>query len=235
MRFKISFHKKNNESGDIIIPINYQKELNSFIYRTLGDNNVYHDTFSDYSISSIQGGKLNDDKKTLIFRTEEDRYPYIMVSSENDEFMKTLIINLYKKKYTLFGLEFHLLSPADFRVEGEWDVIHTISPVIVKHNHKRISIDNPYFMDELKKHCVEKLKSVGVEDETFNIKLRKPERAKKKLIMVGDIFNICTDVSLFVYGKVETRKTLYNLGLGISTGSGFGAVKVYEKNKAYIG
>ena len=61
MIINIYFTKQNNNQKEIIIPFKNQKELNSFMYRTLGDNNIYHDRFSDYSISSIQvGNKLNN-------------------------------------------------------------------------------------------------------------------------------------------------------------------------------
>ena len=53
------------------VPVNNQHNLNGFIHESFGKNNPYHNTFSDYSISSLQGGKLNSDKKTLNFMREK--------------------------------------------------------------------------------------------------------------------------------------------------------------------
>ena len=140
-----------------------------------------------------------------------------------------MINGLNKKEYTFFGLVFDRIEFKDFNVNKRYDTILTISPVIVKDKHgKKISIDNKDFLYYLKKNCIEKLKHNGIEDETFDIYFRHQEKAKQKMIMVGDVFNICSVISLYVYGKPTTRKKLYNLGLGGSTGSGFGAVKVFS-------
>lgn len=209
----------------IIIPFNNQKELNSFIYRTLGDNNPYHDRFSDYSISSIQGGRMHD-KDNLIF---DKVNPYIQVASENMKFIGDLINGLSKKEYTYFNLQFDRVEFLDFAVNNRFDVIFTISPVIVKNeNGIKVSVTDDNFLSLLKKNCIDKLRHKGIEDDTFDLVIRHKEKAKQKMIMVGDIFNICSQVSFYVCGKPNTRKTLYNLGLGGSTGSGFGAVKVYN-------
>ena len=71
------------------------------------------------------------------------------------------------------------------------------------------------------------LKHCDIEEETFKMELIKPERCKKKNVWVGDVFNPISSVRLRVYGRKETREALYNLGIGNSTGSGFGAVKIY--------
>ena len=226
MLLKIYFKPTKIYNGNkIILPFNNQKELNSFIYKTLGDNNSYHDSFSDYSISSIQGGRMYD-KKHIIFDKSQ---PYIQVASENNQFIGDLINGLNKREYMFFNLEFEKIEFLSFNINSRFDTILTISPVIVKdENGKKISIDNKDFISYLKKNCIEKLRHKGIVDETFDISLRHSEKAKQKMIMVGDIFNISSIISLYVYGKPKSRETLYNLGLGGSTGSGFGAIKVYD-------
>lgn len=210
------------DKQDVIIPISCQKELNSFIYKTLGDNNKYHDSFSDYSISSIQGGKLFE-KNKLKFNS----LPYIIITSLNNEFISDMINGLQNKKYDFFGMKFHKFELSDFKPNKYFDIINTISPVIVKYNNRKISIDNENFISALKENCIKKLKYKGIEDNTFDIEIRHKEKSKTKLIKVGSIFNICTNISLYVHGTIESRITLYNMGLGGSTGSGFGTVKMY--------
>lgn len=223
MILKIFFKPIDDSTNDIIIPFSNQKEMNSFIYRTLGDNNKYHDTFSDYSISSIQGG-VKYDTKHIIFNTQ----PYIMVASQNEEFITTLLTNLEKNEFTFFNLKYARCEFKMFKLNEKYDKIITISPIIIKHDNRKISFDNPFFLDELKKNCLEKLRHIGINDETFNVEIRNIEKAKTKLIYVGDVFNISSMISLVVYGKKETRNALYHLGIGGSTGSGFGSIKVYD-------
>lgn len=218
MILKVIFDKTN-----VTLPIVCQKELNSFIYRTLGDNNKYHDSFSDYSISSIQGGKLYN-KNELKFIDN----PYIIITSLNNEFINDMIVGLEKRKYDFFGMKYKKMEISEFMPNKRFDIINTISPVIVKLNNRKISIDNELFIQTLKQNCIDKLKHKGVEDETFDIFIRNKHKTKKKYIIVGDVFNICTNISLYVYGKPNTRKILYNMGLGGSTGSGFGTIKMYH-------
>ena len=225
MIVKIYFDSLNQEDN-IIIPFNNQKELNSFIYRTLGDNNSYHDSFSDYSISGLQGGKKYDDKNIIFTNSKK---PYVQVSSENSKFINDLLIGLSKNKYTFFGLVFSRTEFMDYNVNKRFDTIITLSPVIVKdRTGRKISINDENFLSLLKENCIKKLKHKGIVDDTFDIIIRHPEKARQKMIMVGNIFNICSKISLYVYGKPSTRKTLYNLGLGGSTGSGFGSVMLYN-------
>lgn len=206
----------------VAIPINNQKELNSFIHKTLGHDNKYHDAFSNYSISWLMGGKMID-KGSISFSTN----PYLFVTSLDSEFIGTLLKGLMDKKYDLFGMKYSHCEMNEFAVNSRFDTILTNSPVIVKdENGRKISVDNLEFIEYLKQNCIRKLKFCGIVDDTFDIILRHPEKAKTKKVMVGESFNICTLISCYVYGKPETRKMLYNLGLGGSTGCGFGSVKV---------
>ena len=59
------------------IPVDNQKELNSFVHRVLGHDNKFHDALSNYSISGLQGGILHKGTRMLSFREN----PYIMISS----------------------------------------------------------------------------------------------------------------------------------------------------------
>jgi CRISPR/Cas system endoribonuclease Cas6 (RAMP superfamily) len=61
MRIKILLSATTEE-----LPINHQHIVNSFIHRVLGKNK-YHDAKNEYSISSLQGGKLIGGTKILVF------------------------------------------------------------------------------------------------------------------------------------------------------------------------
>ena len=207
------------------IPIKNQKELNSYIHKCIGINNEYHDTFSDYSISSLQGGKLINGNE-LSFTNS---VPYIVITSENTEFISKIMCGMQSDKFTLFGMRFKTFEINDFNVDKFCDTIITLSPIIVKdENGYKIAFDNPKWLPILKKISEDKLKHKGIIDETFNIEIRNINKAKIKKIWVGDVFNICSYISLKVYGSPKTRKTLYNMGLGGSTGSGFGTIRLYE-------
>lgn len=223
MVIRIYFKKADGSDDKIILPYKNQKELNSYIYKSLGDNNKYHDAFSDYSISSIQGGK-NYDRDNMIF---EDEHPYIQVTSLNEKFLNDLLDGVSKRKYNFYNLTYEKVNFLSFNLHKEYDVVLTISPILLRVKDYKYTIKDENYMTLLKEHCIKKLRRNGIEDKSFDIVLRKPEYAKARSVIVGETFNPCTQASFYVVGKPETRNMLYHLGLGGSTGSGFGAVKVY--------
>lgn len=209
------------------VPINNQKEMNSFIHRNLGDNE-FHDKFSDYAISSLQGGKLDKETMTLKFNNN----PYFFVTDNNKDFYNALITGLVTKNETIFGMKFKELAVASYQLHPEYDIVQTVSPILLKVKRPdgtewKLTVRDEGYIDELKKHCIKKLRNNGITDETFDLKIRKPELAKPKKIFVGDTFNWTSRLSLYVTGRKGTREKLYNLGFGNSTGSGFGFVRIY--------
>lgn len=210
------------------VPVNNQKEMNSYIHRCIGNGNPYHDSFSDYAISSLQGGKLDKGTDMLVFEGN----PYILMTLNNIGFGKDFVNGLLFKKETVFGMRYNGYELVEMKTHREYDIVTTVSPILLKVRgcdgvDKKVTIRDDGYIDMLKEHCVRKLKNNGIVDGTFDLVVRNPEKAKQKLIWVGDVFNPCTNISMYVYGKRETREKLYNLGFGNSTGSGFGFVKVY--------
>lgn len=224
MILKIILTKPN-----VNIPVNNQHYVNGFFHKVLGENNKWHDTFSEYAISSLQGGTFNNGY--LTFKKE----PYFIISSENPEFIDTVMDNITKVDANIFGMVFKGMKIQDYLVNKYFDKVITISPILLKEKstNRHVTVQDSDFIDVLTKNCVNKLRHEGIEDKSFKIEIRNPEKAKKKKITVGKVENICSMVSLVVYGKKETRNTLYNLGLGHSTGCGFGTIKIYETASSF--
>jgi len=209
------------------VPINNQTIINGFIHAILGKDNKWHDKFSTYSISSLQGGRLAGDKKNLVFPGE----PCITVASENHEFISDLMLGLSTTTASAYGMTYKRVGVRDFKIGKNYDIIYTTSPILLIKDRWKLTIDKNNvgaYVDALTEHCKKKLKHEGIVDDTFEIKIKYPEYAKTKCVWVGDIFNVCTICNMMVFGREKTRRTLYNLGLGGSTGSGFGSVKICE-------
>ena len=223
MRFKIVLTQPTE-----LVPVNNQHYMNGFNHTIIGVNNKYHDKYSDYAISSLQGGKLCKDKKYLSFENE----PYFYVSSNDLEFIGNFINNISTCNCSMFGMKFKRIDVmCDFIPNKYFDNIITISPIILYNEDytKKCTIKNDAnYIERLNKHCQSKLKHLGIVDDTFKIEIVKPECSKEKSIWVGDVFNPCTLSRFKVYGKKETRFTLYTLGIGCSTGSGFGSVEIFK-------
>lgn len=220
----IVYLEKTNKT----IPFNNQHKMNGFVNAIIGKNNKYHDKYSDYSVSSILGGHISDDKSGLIF----DEEPYIQVTSMNVEFLNMFIDNLLdefdKKEADFFGLHPTRYNVFDYQISQRgYDVVKTNSPILLKdENGKKITCKDANWIDVLNSHCKKKLLNNGVNDNTFEIIAKNKSALRNKMIMVGETFNPCTNAVFCVYGRKNTRNTLYNLGIGNSTGSGFGSVSV---------
>lgn len=207
------------------VPVNNLDMLISFIHKCLGKNNKYHDAFSKYCISSLQGGKLDKDG----FLSFDNSEPYIIVSSIDNEFIETFVKGLYETKATVMSMSFNRLEIPPLTIQKYYDNVMTISPILLKNkSDRKITFEDPEWLDLLNQKTVAKLKNVGIEDPTFKIELRSPDKAKRKLVWVGDVFNPSSMVSLKITGTKKAREAVYNMGLGNSTGCGFGAVKTYD-------
>lgn len=206
------------------IPIRNQAGLNSYIHHCLGSNNKYHDSFSDYAISSIQGGKLQDNG-ILMFSDN----PYIQISSENVNFITDIMQGIQKTNILLFDMKFQRFEISNFNVGEYCDTIQTLSPILLKDkNDRKITIEDDNWLELLIAKCKSKLAHKGIVDDSFNIVIRNREKSKKRSVFVGNTFNFCTYTSLKIYGQKKTRETLYNMGLGQSTGCGFGSIFIYK-------
>lgn len=223
MRLKLLFSK-----NDIPVPLSTQSNVNSFIHANLGTDNKYHDSFSDYSISTLQGGYR---------RSQDIDYPkggYVFVTTNNMDFINSLTVGLYNgnKTHLGWGMEYKGMDIIGLDINKKYDIVFTISPILLKdHQTKRlITVKDDIFVDKLKDNCLKKLSRYFTPNQlrTFDITLFKGERSKTVNVIVKDIINQCSVVKLVVNGSPKVRETLYGLGLGNSTGCGFGAVKVYK-------
>ena len=102
MIVKIIFSKPENG-----MRIDNQHYINGFIHKCLGKNNKYHNSFSDYAISSLQGGKLCNGR--LVFNEN----PYILVSSENSNFINDLMAGILTTDGNIEGIKFDRFEFSD--------------------------------------------------------------------------------------------------------------------------
>lgn len=145
MRIKIIFNGSNKNFDDSIIG-----KINGFVNYCLGDNNEYHGKFSNYSVSSLQGGKM-DKNGVLTFKDGA----YLYISSLDAEFISKFMMKLLSSNQgiddmTVKSFEIEKLIP-----HNNYDIIRTVSPILLtvsKDRNKRI---------------------VTIKDDDFNSKQRK--------------------------------------------------------------
>lgn len=219
------------------IPINNQELVNSYIHRCLGNNNSYHDNISNYSISNIRGGKLNNNKETL-----DIKKPFIIVSSNDITFINSLLIgignnNNFNDKYNILvtGIEF-----INEMLHDGFNLFKTLTPILLKEKingckKRTITVNDDDFIPKLKESIIRKIKMLSPDSDltNFDIKLADNSIKKTKMITIKNVTSVGSLCDLIIVSNKKTAELIYNFGIGQSTGSGFGTVYEYKNHNIY--
>lgn len=230
MRIKIEFTKPEQA-----VPIETQRYVNSYIHTCLGRNNEYHDAPSQYSISNLKGGKLNEDKKTLSFNTVS---PYIVVTSEDEMFLNRVVTGLNSNQDFAFGMKFKDIEFIGESFFDGWNHFYTLDPILLKEKKEDgrnwfVTIEDKDFATKLKNHIINKFNKVDPTLKLSDLELLVGEGKKKRVMVKDNVWAIGSAVKIKIKGNKKLITKLYNYGLGQSTGSGFGTIYKVENLDKY--
>lgn len=222
-----------NFKGDAVFIGSLNKEVNGFINRCLGKENKYHGHFSNYCVSTMQGGKMN--REGIISFSDGG---HIQVSSYDVDFINDLVSGIVANSDNLSigSLQFKSIDIDAFRPFKEYDIIRTISPLYISKDGRSLTFKDDNFIEVLTEKSRKKLMHNGLSERvanTLSFSLFHPENAKTKMIEIGKQKNICSQIMLYVKGNKKARVMLYEMGLGKCTGFGFGAVTII-RNESLI-
>lgn len=231
MRLKISFTK-----NDEIVNIQNQSLVNSYIHTCLGRNNGWHDAKNSYCISSLQGGKLNSDRLTLSF----DNGSYIVVTSSDMGFINKLLIGVLNNTNFIGGMKFAGVDYIDEIFYDGWNHFATLSPFVIKEylnkkTYKFITLNDENFQGRVKEHLIKKLMTINRKLDLNNFDVSIPSNAshKVKSILIKNVINKANQCQISVMCSKQVAELLYNIGIGQSTGSGFGTIYKTENRSKY--
>jgi len=206
-----------------IIPFNYQPFLTGTLHKWLGDN-PFHDGLSMYSFSWLYGGETT--KKGLFFPNGAS----LFISGYQKEFIKELVFGIQKSPEIAFGLKVNEIIIQEDPLFGYEQIFHPASPVFIK---RRID-ENDYhytYKDEranelLTETLQNKLRKAGIPDKDVNVEFNTDYRNRKvKIIYYNKIGNKVSLSAVKITGTPEQLAFAWNVGVGNSTGIGFGALK----------
>lgn len=229
MRLKVIL----NGNGKIL-PFSNQHMLNGYFHKCLGEGNKYHDALSDYSVSMLCGGTTTEDKSGLIF---EDK-AYFVVSSMDEVFMSEFLIGLYKNQ-SFQGMELLGIEPINEKFYEGVNFFRALTPILLKSKtapkkYTFLTIDDDNYKDELKKSIIRKLTQCSfVVPESFDIEISEIGK-QKRTVMVGNVKNVGNIHEIVVIGPKYIAEAIYNIGIGNSSGSGFGTI-YNSKNRHLYG
>jgi len=205
------------------IPFDHQPQLTGVIHKWLGWNEE-HGKMSLYSFSRLEGGKMT--KRGLLF----EKGASFFFSAHDDHLIHSFIKGIQNDPTMFNGLtvyEVIIQQEPDFSGKNYFLIG---SPIFIKRANEdkteHILYTDPLAGQYLKETLQKKMAIAGLEDPTMDIKFDAdyPKAGTKKVNYNG-IENRCSWCPIFIEGELETKRFAWNVGLGNSTGIGFGAIK----------
>jgi CRISPR-associated endoribonuclease Cas6 len=205
------------------VPFNYQPILTGAIHKWIGVNEI-HDKTSMYSFSWLDGGSKNGDH--LIFEKETN----FDFSSYDKNLLKKVIAGIQLDPTINYGLEVSEVVITKTPLFRDKEIFHVSSPVLVKRREQDKEIHFTYDQVETDHLLTEtlktKLRRAGLDDNNVHVAFdRGYPGAKTKIVYYKNIGNKTSICPVIIEGSKEQIAFAWNVGVGNSTGIGFGALK----------
>lgn len=211
---------KNKE----LIPFNYQSKLVSCVHKWLGRDNVEHGKVSLYSFSWLMGTIAN--RVGLNLQIEGKWF----ISAYDDELLKDLIQGIQKDPYMFCGIEVKEVTIQQTPEFPNTVKFSVANPVFIKRNLEDRKTKFYYSSDAeadeyLTQSLRHKLELAELDFEGATVAFDKDyPNPKIKGYEYNNIFNKGTICPVVVSGTPEQVAFAWNVGVGNSTGIGFGAL-----------
>jgi CRISPR-associated endoribonuclease Cas6 len=205
-----------------IVPFNYQQNLVGAFHKWLGKN-IVHDSLSLYSLSWLRNGKAV--KNGLSF----DNGAQWFISSIDTDMIRKLLYAIPEDPTVNWGMEVHEITmqtepyftnEASFRLCSPVFIKRTVGKKIKYYLHT--DSESGGLMTETLQH---KLKSVGLNDSGVEVRFDSsyPNPQTKK-ITFNNIDSRASLCPVIIKGSPEQIAFAWNVGVGNSTGIGFGSL-----------
>jgi CRISPR-associated endoribonuclease Cas6 len=209
---------KNTE----LIPFQYQQLLTGVLHKWIGKNDV-HDEISLYSFSWLKNGKAT--AKGLNFINGADWF----ISTYDEQLLKKIIAGIQDSPELFYGMAVNEISIKEDPDFNETERFTVGSPVFIKRREAdRIKffyyndVDAGKFLTET---LSKKLLKAGLDANNVSVEFDKaynnPEIKGTSYYGVHSKGSICP---VIIKGTSEQVAFAWNVGLGNSTGIGFGAL-----------
>lgn len=206
------------------VPFDYQQKMVGTIHKWIGKNSI-HDKISLYSFSWLNGATVKDG--FLQFSHGANFF----LSFYDEDIIKRIIKTILDDPNMFCGM-----SVIDIRIDDEPDLnqrelFYCASPILIKRRLADGTIKQYNYNDSqanqfMKETLLSKMSEAGLEkDDSLEI-LFDTSFPKKKLKLVhyhgiGNKGSLCP---VIIKGKPSTKLFAWNVGIGNSTGIGFGAI-----------
>lgn len=208
----------------VAIPFNYQHLLTGAIHKWIGKENKEHGDVSLYSFSWLQ--KVNANNKGIILTRDS----YFFVSTCKDDLLKAILKGVLENPFVYCGSEVYDVQIMQTPEFGTREHFLLASPIFIKRRfddkQKHIAFNDEDSGKYMTETMSKKMSVAGLSSEGLSVEFdRNYPNPRTKLIhyeKIGNKVNICP---VIIEGTPEQIAFAWNVGIGNSTGIGFGALK----------
>ncbi|MFW5760507.1 MAG: CRISPR-associated endoribonuclease Cas6 [Cyclobacteriaceae bacterium] len=210
---------KNKE----IVPFNYQPMLTGALHKWIGKNDI-HDHLSLYSFSWLQEAKRVKDGLDFPYGSS------YFISAYDSQLIKNIIKGIQEDQEIGKGLFVKEIIIQEDPVFNSEERFLLASPVFIRRNIEGRDIHFSYKDENSSQYLTEtlskKLESAGLTSQGVNVVFDDTYHSPKTKVIyynkIGSKVNICP---VKISGTPEQIAFAWNVGIGNSTGIGFGALK----------
>ena len=208
-----------------VVPFNYQRQLTGVVHKWFGESNLEHGTMSLYSFSWLNQSKL--ERNGLMFPQGAKWF----ISFYDERLLKRTIKGVMDDPEMFDGMRVNdILIDEDPELASR-DVFRVASPVFIKRTLPsgkalHYTYEDPEAGDLMTATLQNKLKMAGLEeDESLKVSFDVSYANRKiKLMEYDGVRNKASLCPVFIHGTPETKRFAWNVGVGNSTGIGFGSI-----------
>ncbi len=210
------------------VPINYQSLLTSAIHRWIGRDNTEHGKTSEFSFSWLKNIEISKDNKSI--NCTNNSYWYI--TAHNTNLIKKIIEFIQLDNFLCDGTKISEVMIDNNLKTNSTNIYNLGSPILLKLSNKiENKIEHLKYDDErctevmtrnMKKRMIESKMDPNGINISFN--LERPN-SKVKVIDYKGIKNKVNFCPINIIGNDEQIRFIKCVGVGHSTGIGFGAIE----------
>lgn len=212
---------KNTE----VIPFNYQPYLTTALHKWIGNRNKQHDNLSLYSFSWLQNVDVGD-KKGIMLKKDS----YFFISAYDELLIKKILKGILNDPEVCFGARVFDVQILDNPSFSNKERFFVASPVFIKrrfeNNIRHITYSDSNSKNYLTETIQKKLAFAGLDEKGIKVEFDiNGSSPRVKLISYKQVDNRVSICPVIIEGTPEQIAFAWNVGIGNSTGIGFGALK----------
>ncbi len=216
-------HIKTSQN-QIKIPFDYQQKLTGVLHKWLGENNQEHGEISLYSFSWLRNTQVSENGLIC------PQGASFFLSFYDTQRLKDVLANIRKEPEMFCGMNVDDVVIEDTPDLTQQEVFNLGSPILIKRNENgkitEFYYDNSISGKLLEETLRTKMRLAGIPDDNslsiaFDLNYTKK---KTKLVWYDNISNRANMCPVIIKGSNMTKQFAWNVGLGNSTGVGFGSI-----------